>query len=198
MDSPVCSKRQQGRSTVSQRWLGSPPCRGDPRILVRAVLGSATYGGHPLRSLMPLMSKRRAYLLGWRILTRVLCLWRGAIMRNVMYVLMFCLNLMACITDRSEDTIADDTALSMERAQSREVTHMAGAEENGADIFNPEDGAATQSSCQLQSVGACNNTPNCGFACCSGKVVFTTAQCGNCMNRAESWCGSGVMRVFWY
>ncbi len=115
-------------------------------------------------------------------------------MKKVVLFLMFCFGVMACAVEQDgvgpatdETELTEEQVLSQENKLTPEVMEM----------FKVAGDVETQA-CTYLGAEPCNGTNNCGFTCCSNESRFIQEACGNCINRAISWCGSGVKRVFWY
>ncbi|WNG17797.1 hypothetical protein [Cystobacter fuscus] len=109
-------------------------------------------------------------------------------MKNFASALLLCLGVMACgmpEQDELSGSMNEDTALATEVVTS-------------GDEANASKGEVNALACTREYTGICNaGYSTCNFECCSGAIRSIQEVCGNCLNRAESWCGSGVKKVWW-
>lgn len=114
-------------------------------------------------------------------------------MKKVVLVLLLCFGVMACAVEQdgvgpsTETELTEEEVLTQENKLTPEVMEM----------FKVGGDVETQA-CSYLGAEPCNGTTNCGFECCSGEVRLIQEVCGRCIARANSWCGSGTRRVFWY
>jgi hypothetical protein len=125
-------------------------------------------------------------------------------MKKVACVLMLCLGVMACAVEDQDDpstSATEDTSIvtptAAPTAAAPAVSTATSVKVTGNEL-GTLDGGKTTASCSLVYQGVCVASYNtCNFECCSGAIRSIHEVCGNCLNRANSWCGSGVHQVWW-
>lgn len=123
-------------------------------------------------------------------------------MKKVVLVLMLCFGVMACAVEQDgADLSVDESAVTLNETEIAKAIEVAPKPVRFSGevkrIFGVEDAGEGVQSCYIGSA-PCNGTWNCAFECCSGAVRTVVASCGECLGRANSWCGSGVRQAWWY
>jgi hypothetical protein len=119
--------------------------------------------------------------------------------KSAVLALIMCLGVTACVeepaTSTDDQQLTDQQQADVDQAPASQS--KAEMQIHGDELRPLPPGGAKPNSCFIGSAPCVSGYNTCNFECCSGEIRSVQSACGDCIGRANSWCGSGTYYAWW-